>query len=209
MNIHRLLPRDIVQSALKMDLPLSSQEGFIRQIIGWREFVRHVHEATDGFRRVKDQPVPTLSEPGDGGYANWGRGGWKPPTGPKSDGGACPSVLDANAPLPPVFWGEKSGLFCLDHVVETVWDEAYSHHISRLMIVSNWGTLLGISPRELTDWFWVAYVDALIGGRAKRVGDGFTTGDLMVTSLRVRQRLCQSDEITARSVSSTPRKTVR
>jgi deoxyribodipyrimidine photolyase-related protein len=45
-------------------------------------------------------------------------------------------------------------------VIEDVWDEGYSHHITRLMVLSNLATLLDISPRELTDWFWVAYIDA-------------------------------------------------
>ena len=55
---------------------------------------------------------------------------------------------------------ETSGLNCLDNVVKDVWREGYSHHITRLMILSNLATLLDVSPRELTDWFWVAYVDA-------------------------------------------------
>jgi deoxyribodipyrimidine photolyase-related protein len=28
------------------------------------------------------------------------------------------------------------------------------------MVLANIGTLLGISPRQLTDWFWVAFADA-------------------------------------------------
>jgi deoxyribodipyrimidine photolyase-related protein len=28
------------------------------------------------------------------------------------------------------------------------------------MVLSNLATLCGFSPRELTDWFWIAYVDA-------------------------------------------------
>ena len=28
------------------------------------------------------------------------------------------------------------------------------------MILSNWATLLDVSPRELSDWFWVAFTDA-------------------------------------------------
>ncbi len=32
--------------------------------------------------------------------------------------------------------------------------------MTRLMVLSNLATLCGFSPRELTDWFWFAYVDA-------------------------------------------------
>jgi deoxyribodipyrimidine photolyase-related protein len=48
----------------------------------------------------------------------------------------------------------------VDVVVEQVWREGWSHHITRLMVLSNLATLCGVSPRELTDWFWIAYVDA-------------------------------------------------
>jgi deoxyribodipyrimidine photolyase-related protein len=51
-------------------------------------------------------------------------------------------------------------LRCLDSVVADVWREGWSHHITRLMVLANWATLLGASPRELSDWFWVAYIDA-------------------------------------------------
>ncbi|MDJ0975117.1 MAG: cryptochrome/photolyase family protein [Planctomycetota bacterium] len=128
LNLLRLLPAKVVADVAAADIPLNSKEGFIRQVIGWREFVRHVHEATDGFRTV---------------------------------GGPAPSFLDAHDPLPATFWGgAPSGLACLDTVVDDVWDEAYSHHITRLMILSNLGTLLDVEPRELTDWFWAAYQDA-------------------------------------------------
>ena len=49
---------------------------------------------------------------------------------------------------------------CLDTVVADVWREGWSHHITRLMILSNIANLLDVSPRELTDWFWEAYIDA-------------------------------------------------
>jgi len=45
-------------------------------------------------------------------------------------------------------------------VVRSVWEDGYSHHITRLMVLSNIALLLDVSPRELTDWFWIAYVDA-------------------------------------------------
>jgi deoxyribodipyrimidine photolyase-related protein len=132
VNLHRLLPRRVCEDVLALDLPLSSQEGFIRQLLGWREFVRHVHRATDGFRR-----------------------------GPGGEPHGRPSALGAHEPLPDAFWGStKSGLACLDQVVASVWSEAYGHHITRLMILSNLATLLDVEPRALTDWFWVAYSDA-------------------------------------------------
>jgi deoxyribodipyrimidine photolyase-related protein len=57
-------------------------------------------------------------------------------------------------------WGVKSGMHCMDTVVAQVIEEGWSHHIRRLMVLSNLATLCGFSPRELTDWFWFAYVDA-------------------------------------------------
>ncbi|HYP90363.1 MAG TPA: cryptochrome/photolyase family protein, partial [Polyangiaceae bacterium] len=133
INLHRLLPSVVLAGVLSTSLPLASQEGFVRQVLGWREFVRHVHRATDGFRVL---PAGIIGEP------------------------AAPSALGAARPLPPAYWGDRSGLACLDHVVTDVWREAYSHHITRLMVLSNLASLLELSPRELTDWFWVAYADA-------------------------------------------------
>jgi len=130
MSLSRVLPARVLQDVLAADLPLPSQEGFVRQILGWREFVRHVHEATDGLRRVGKSKLTQ-------------------------------DALAADLPLPATFWGgAPSGMNCLDTVVADVWREGYSHHITRLMILGNLGTLLGVSPRELTDWFWAAYVDA-------------------------------------------------
>lgn len=132
VNLHRLLPRRVIADVIAADLPLSSREGFVRQVLGWREFVRHVHRATDGFRQL-----PGLAS-----------------------ASASPSALGAERPLPAAYWGTRSGLACLDRVVADVWREGWSHHITRLMVLGNLATLLDCSPRELTDWFWVAYIDA-------------------------------------------------
>jgi deoxyribodipyrimidine photolyase-related protein len=47
MNVGLLTPREIVDEALvfaqQHDVPLNSTEGFIRQVVGWREFVRAVY----------------------------------------------------------------------------------------------------------------------------------------------------------------------
>ena len=160
LNLHRLTPRRVVGDVLEMDLPLASQEGFLRQVLGWREFVRHVHRATDGFREIP---------------------GWEGV--PERDGVAAPSFLGADGPLPEAFWGTASGLHCLDHVVEGVWEEGYGHHITRLMVLSNLATLLDVEPRALTDWFWVAYTDAydwVVEPNVLAMGT-FAVGELMTT----------------------------
>lgn len=128
LNIHRVLARDVIERVVATAAPLSSREGLVRQILGWREYMRHVHRATDGFRQPLPYPVPYLD--------------------------------DANHRLPAAYWGTPSGFNCLDTVVRDVWREGFGHHITRLMILSNIATLVGYSPRELTDWFWEAYVDA-------------------------------------------------
>ncbi len=159
VNILRVLPRTVLTDALAADVPLGSKEGFVRQVLGWREFVRHVHEATDGFRRLPGMDVPLV------------------------DDRPAPSYLDAHDALPPVFWGTPSGLACLDSVVDDVWAEAWSHHIPRLMVLSNLATLLDVEPRELTDWFWVAYQDAfdwVVEPNVLGMGT-FAAGDLMTT----------------------------
>jgi deoxyribodipyrimidine photolyase-related protein len=133
LNLGRLTPQRLVRDAVGAwqagRVPIASTEGFVRQVLGWREFVKQVHDASDGFRSVA------------------------------SDG--APNALSAEQPLPPVFWGRApSGLRCLDGVAAHVHDHGWSHHITRLMVLSNIATLLGVRPRELADWFWVAYVDA-------------------------------------------------
>lgn len=161
LNIHRLMPKRIVDDVLQLDIPLPSKEGFIRQVLGWREFVRHVHRATDGFRKLPEQsPSPTQSI-GSGGWDHWTGEAWSSPSMSfPGDDSAAPNTLAADAPLIPAYWGQKSGLNCLDEVVADVWREAWSHHIPRLMVLSNIASLLALNPRELTDWFWCAYVDA-------------------------------------------------
>jgi deoxyribodipyrimidine photolyase-related protein len=145
LNLHRLLPREIVEDVLRLPIPIASKEGFVRQILGWREFVHHVHETTDGFAAVP---------------------------------------IGSGAPLPPAFWeGSPSGLHCLDTVVADVWREGWSHHITRLMVLSNLATLLDLSPRALTDWFWTAYVDAydwVVEPNVLGMGT-YALGDLMTT----------------------------
>ncbi|MDZ7361495.1 MAG: cryptochrome/photolyase family protein [candidate division KSB1 bacterium] len=183
LNLHRLLPKRVIDEVEKMNLPLPSKEGFIRQILGWREYVHHVHETTDGFRQLPAGSA-RAEMPSDAGYQRWSGKAW-PTSSPRDhpDGGAMPAALGSQTPLPPAYWGKKSGLACLDHVVAGVWEEGYSHHITRLMVLANIAMLLDVSPRELTDWFWVAYTDAydwVVEPNVLGMGT-FAIGDLITT----------------------------
>ena len=73
LHLHRLLPRRVVDDVVELDIPLQSREGFVRQVLGWREFVRHVHETTDGFAGTEtnffaaEEPLPEAYWRGDSG----------------------------------------------------------------------------------------------------------------------------------------------
>jgi deoxyribodipyrimidine photolyase-related protein len=161
VNLGRLTPICLINDVLPMDIPLNSKEGFVRQILGWREFVRHVHEQSDGFRTLPDRLEQQVER----------------------DAGGAVNALGGQMPLPPVYWGVKSGFNCLDHVVAEVLDTGYTHHINRLMVLSNWATLMGASPRQLTDWFWVMFTDAyewVVEPNVLGMGT-FASADLMST----------------------------
>ena len=98
----------------------------------------------------------------------------------RRSGTKCVELPDAPSPG---LLGEKSGLACLDHVVADVWAEGYSHHITRLMVLCNLAALLDVRPREITDWFWVAYTDAydwVVEPNVLGMG-AFAAGNLMTT----------------------------
>ena len=162
INTSRLLParvvRDVVDAAGKGLIPLASAEGFLRQILGWREFMRHIHRVTDGYRNISVAYWEPPRKPAANERATLDDA--KPAEAERDDDGARPSALGANLPLPAAYWGVPSGLNCLDTVVRQVIDEGWSHHITRLMVLANFAVLCGYSPRELTDWFWIGYIDA-------------------------------------------------
>jgi len=167
LNLGRLLPLDLIRDvearAAAGAASLASCEGFIRQVLGWREFMRHIHEQTDGFRLL-EKHVPQEEHPRRQEFSpdrTAAAAEAYPSSQPKDPyAGARPSALGASLPLPAVYWGVKSGLHCVDTAAAQVVEEGWTHHIPRLMVLSNLATLCGFSPRELTDWFWFAFVDA-------------------------------------------------
>ncbi|MEM1214279.1 MAG: cryptochrome/photolyase family protein [Bacteroidota bacterium] len=58
INAGMLLPLDVVQRSIAFandnDIPLNSTEGFVRQIIGWREFIRGMYECKGVYSRTEN-----------------------------------------------------------------------------------------------------------------------------------------------------------
>lgn len=127
LNTKMLSPSEVVlaveKSYLNQEIPIQTAEGFIRQIIGWREFIRGYYWAH----------MPTLQ---DDNYFNH------------------------NLPVPSWFWNGKTKMNCLKYTITQSLDNAYAHHIQRLMIVGNFSLLAGINPKELHEWYLGIYIDA-------------------------------------------------
>ena len=103
--------------------PLNAVEGFIRQIIGWREYVRGIYW----------MHMPA--------YRN-------------------SNHLSADRALPGYYWTGKTKMACMAAAIGQTRDEAYAHHIQRLMITGNFALLAGIDPHELHEWYLAVYADA-------------------------------------------------
>ena len=127
LNNGLLLPQEVCEmpiTAYEENLaPLNSVEGFVRQILGWREYIRVYYEA--------QMPEARTS-----------------------------NYFQFTQDLPRFYWDGKTDLLCLQDAVSHVLEYGYSHHIQRLMVLSNFSNLTHTDPRQLHQWFWLAYVDA-------------------------------------------------
>ncbi len=113
-----------VEAAYQQGLaPLNAVEGFIRQIIGWREYVRGIY--------------------------------WL-----KMPEYAASNHLGAKRPLPDFYWTGETKMACVAAAVTQTREDAYAHHIQRLMVTGNFALLAGISPQALHEWYLIVYADA-------------------------------------------------
>jgi deoxyribodipyrimidine photolyase-related protein len=103
--------------------PLNAAEGFIRQIIGWREYVRGLY---------------WLGMPG---YTQR-------------------NALNATRPLPALYWTADTDMACMKACIGQTREEAYAHHIQRLMVTGNFALLAGVDPHEVHEWYLAVYMDA-------------------------------------------------
>ncbi len=67
---------------------------------------------------------------------------------------------NATRPLPQFLWDGKTDLNCIRHVVERAIRSGYAHHIERLMVISNFCLLAGLSPAAVNNWFLAHFIDA-------------------------------------------------
>lgn len=127
LNCGLLTPLECVQRAEAAyhdgDAPLNAVEGFIRQIIGWREYVR-------GIYWLKMPEYKTLN------------------------------FFDADRPLPSFFWTGDTQMNCLRQCITETKNNAYAHHIQRLMVLGNFALLAGLHPDDVNDWYMLVYADA-------------------------------------------------
>ncbi len=125
LNIGLLSPREVVDAALARadQVPLNSLEGFVRQVIGWREFVRLVYRTRGREQRTRN-------------------------------------FWSFDKSMPGAFYTGSTGVDPVDHVIRSVLDTAWCHHIERLMILGNFMLLCEIHPDALYQWFMELFVDA-------------------------------------------------
>ncbi len=127
LNSGLLTPSDVIKRTIKAtefkNIPLNSLEGFIRQIIGWREYIRAVYLLEGVKQRTHN-------------------------------------FFGFHNRLPRAFYNASTGIKPVDNVISKVLENAYSHHIERLMIIGNFMLLCEINPDEVYKWFMEMYIDA-------------------------------------------------
>lgn len=127
LNIGLISPRTILELAIeygfKNNVPLNSLEGFIRQVLGWREYMRMIY-----IREGRKQ--------------------------------RCSNFLSCKREIPSSFWTAETGIEPIDHVISSINNTAYCHHIERLMILGNFMLLCDFSPHEVYEWFMALFIDS-------------------------------------------------
>ncbi|MBT8471435.1 MAG: cryptochrome/photolyase family protein [Marinicaulis sp.] len=115
--------RRVERAYLDGDAPINAAEGFVRQIIGWREYVRGIY---------------WLNAPN---YVDQ-------------------NYFGAERPLPEFYWTGETRMNCVRASVAQTKEEAYAHHIQRLMVTGNFAMLAGVDPQAVHEWYLGVYADA-------------------------------------------------
>jgi deoxyribodipyrimidine photolyase-related protein len=127
LNMGLITPNDIIDKVLEFtaeyDVPLNSVEGFLRQIIGWREFIRGVYQH-HGETQLQS------------------------------------NLFNFSGSLKDSWYSGDTGIPPLDDAINFSDRYGYTHHINRLMVISNLMTLCEVHPKNVYRWFMEMYVDS-------------------------------------------------
>ena len=114
----------VLEAFASRNLPIESVEAFVRQVIGWREYINGMYWYLGENYRNENQ-------------------------------------LRAERKLLPVFTdSSKTRMNCVAKVVGQVEARAWTHHIPRLMVLSNLALTTGTNPQEFLDWMRENFIDA-------------------------------------------------
>jgi deoxyribodipyrimidine photolyase-related protein len=73
---------------------------------------------------------------------------------------AAANFWQARRRLPGFFWNAETEMNCLRTVIGRALQRGYTHHIERLIVLSNFCLLAGIAPQQVNEWFTACFVDA-------------------------------------------------
>ncbi|MGB2389232.1 MAG: cryptochrome/photolyase family protein, partial [Henriciella sp.] len=62
--------------------------------------------------------------------------------------------------LPDFYWTGDTEMACMRAAISQTREEAYAHHIQRLMVTGNFALLAGIDPHQVHEWYLSVYADA-------------------------------------------------
>jgi deoxyribodipyrimidine photolyase-related protein len=130
LNTKMLSPQKVIERSIRHYLQspeserrLASLEGFVRQILGWREYMRQFYRFS----------MPELAQQNYFGHSQ---------------------------PLPRWYWTGETKMRCAADAVKGSLENAYAHHIQRLMVTGNLALLLEVEPQEVEAWYYGIYIDA-------------------------------------------------
>ena len=128
LNNGLLHAEEVVSAVLRAfetgSAPIESVEAFVRQVIGWREYINGMYWFLGEDYRNENQ-------------------------------------LGATRKLLPLFTdSSKTKMKCVGSVVADVEARAWTHHIPRLMVLSNLALTTGVNPQEFLDWMREQFIDA-------------------------------------------------
>lgn len=140
-----------------------SLEGFIRQIIGWRSYMRllYLHK----YNEMKTENYF--------GFTKKLNKSWHYGIGLNNN----ENIEDENI----------TGIEILDHMIIKTRNYAYLHHIERLMVISNISLMMEINPKDIYKWFMDCFIDA--NSEWVMMGNVFVMGQSSIHSFKAMNRV--------------------